>query len=138
MKDESVLHRAVERLDGIIGWLNLFGLASVERGIPNDEAIDYAAKVGKSISRKEFNNFLKDKETARKRYEAIVRFIASRSSSSWSDIKKNLEAKEGRRVPDSRLAELLNKLLDSSFVLKREETYSIADPLLAEAYGRRP
>lgn len=136
--DRSVLDRAIERLDGTIGWLNLFGLASLEKDGPNDEAIDYAVRIGKSISRKEFNNFLKDKEVARKRYESIAKFLASNPSSTWSEIKKNLETVEGKHVPDARFADLLSKLLDSSFILKSAETYKLADPLLAEAFkGRR-
>jgi AAA+ ATPase superfamily predicted ATPase len=138
VSDPSILDSATERLDGIIGWLNLFGVASVEKSKPSDESIEYVARIGKSISRKEFNNFLKDKEVARSRYEEIMRFLASNPLSTWSLIKRSIETAEGRKISDTRFADLLSKLVDSSFVIKYPEaTYRVADPLLAEVFTGR-
>jgi AAA+ ATPase superfamily predicted ATPase len=137
VSDPSILDSATERLDGIIGWLNLFGVASVETSMPSDESIEYATRIGKSISMKEFNNFLKDK-VARSRYEAIMRFLASNPLSTWSLIKRSIETEEGRKISDTRFADLLSKLVDSSFVIKNPEAaYTVADPLLAEAFSLR-
>lgn len=130
----AAIDRAVARLDGIIGWLNLFGVASLENGSPNNRAIEYAAKIGKEIARKELNYFLVGKETAKTRYEGIIRFLSFTPATSWSAIKKSLEASEGRKLPDTTISDLLGKLVDSSFLMKESDAYMIADPLLAEAY----
>ena len=130
----ATLEQAIERLDGIIGWLNLFGVASLENGSPNRQAIEYAVKIGKGITRKEFSNFLKGKEIAKTRYEGIIRFLSFTSAAKWSTIKKSLEASEGRKLPDTTVSDLLAKLVDSSFLIKESDVYRIADPLLAEAY----
>lgn len=129
----ATIDRAVDRLDGIIGWLNLFGVASLEKGSPNNQAIEYAARMGREITKKEFNNFLVGKETAKSRYEGIIRFLSS-TPASWSAVKKSLEASEGRKLPDTTVNDLLTKLVDSSLLLKESDIYRIADPLLAEAY----
>ncbi len=135
--DETIINRAISRLDGIIGWLNLFGLSSIEKGIVSDEAIDHAVQIGKRISKEEFDNFLKDKEVARLRYETIIRFLASNPGSVWSAVKRRLETKEGRRVNDRTINSMLATLADAGFILKGAERYRVADPLLAEAFLRR-
>ena len=99
----------------------------MEKRAVSDEAIDHAVQIGKRISKQEFDNFLKDKEAARLRYETIIRFLASNPGSIWSAIKRRLELKEGRRVNDRTINSMLSALSNSGFILKDTESYRVAE-----------
>jgi AAA+ ATPase superfamily predicted ATPase len=132
--DERIMDAAVKRLGGIIGWLTLFGITSVEAGKMSESAIDQTVEVGKSLVRQEFENFLKGREVGRQRYEAIMRHLARARSSSWSAIKGSLEAAEGRTINDRNVTELLTNLVKAGFVEKEGEYYTLTDQMLAESF----
>lgn len=132
--EEGAMDAAVKRLDGIIGWLTLFGITSVMAGVISESAIDQTVEVGKSLVRQEFRNFLKGREVGAQRYEAIIQNLARAHSSSWSTIKGALEAAEGRTINDRNITELLTNLVKAGFVEKEGESYSLTDQILAESF----
>jgi AAA+ ATPase superfamily predicted ATPase len=132
--EEGAMDAAVKRLDGIIGWLTLFGITSVKAGVISESAIDQTVEVGKSLVRQEFRNFLKGREVGAQRYEAIIQHLAGAHSSSWSTIKGALEAAEGRTINDRNITELLTNLVKAGFVEKEDESYSLTDQILAESF----
>lgn len=128
----NVIHRAVEALDGVIGWLTIFGATCIKRGV-SDSALDETLEAGKAIARQEFENFLREREAARRRYQVIVRHLANRPSS-WSAIKGAIEADEGRVVNDRNINDLLTTLVKAGFVEKRDVEYVLTDFMLARAF----
>ncbi len=133
---EKLIEDAVERLDGIVGWLVLFGRKVMEKGI-SQGLIDEVFEEAKALAMSEFENFLMKRSAARDRYVEIMRAIAS-GKRTWEEIKEHLERKEGKSIADSVLARLLKGLVDSSFLEKRIEGrnvyYVIPDPILEACF----
>jgi uncharacterized protein len=129
----EVIKLAVSRLDGIIGWLTLFGSTCIKAGRVSESTIDQTADMGKALAKQEFENFLKGREVARRRYEAIIQHLA-RGSTSWSAVKGTVEAMEGKTVNDRNVTELLRNLVKAGFVEKEGESYAITDRMLIEAF----
>lgn len=130
--NSNMIGRAVEALDGVIGWLTIFGATCIKRGV-SDSALDETLEAGKAIARQEFENFLREREAARRRYQVIVRHLAN-SPSSWSAIKGAIEADEGRVVNDRNINDLLTTLVKAGFVEKRDVEYVLTDFMLARAF----
>ncbi|WP_456366037.1 AAA family ATPase [Thermococcus sp.] len=133
---EKVLEKAVERLDGIVGWLVKFGVTSLREGV-REGGIDKVLGEASKLALAELERFLKKRPLARKCYMTVLRAIAS-GRNTWSELKRELEGKEKRKIEDATLARLLNALLKASFIEKRVEgrnvTYSTADPALEFAF----
>ncbi|CAD5244879.1 ATPase [Thermococcus camini] len=136
---EKLIEDAVERLDGIVGWLVLFGRKAMEKG-PSDKLVDEVFEEAKALAMSEFENFLVKRVAARGRYIEIMRAIAG-GKRTWEEIKEHLERKEGRSIADSVLARLLKGLVDSSFLEKRIEGrnvhYVIPDPILEACFKEK-
>ncbi|KUH33449.1 ATPase [Thermococcus celericrescens] len=133
---ENLIEDAVERLDGIVGWLVLFGRKAMEKGL-SERLIGEVFEDARALAMSEFENFLKKRIAARERYIEMMRAIAG-GKRTWEEIKEHLERKEGKSIADSVLARLLKGLVDSSFLEKRIERrnvyYMIPDPILEAAF----
>ena len=134
---ERLVQEAVERLDGIVGWLVLFGRKAMERGL-SMKLIYEVFEEAKALAMSEFDNFLMKRPAARNRYIEIMRAIAS-GKRTWEEIKEHMERKEGKTISDSVLARLLKALVDSSFLEKvregRNVHYRIPDPILEACFA---
>jgi hypothetical protein len=91
--------------------------------------VDYAT----TLIRREFENFLADKAVARDRYLTIMR-IVSRGCAGWGEIKNGLEVMLGMEISDSRISEYLRQLLDSAWIVKPNNKYCPAEPLIGKAF----
>ena len=132
--NEEIIQTALKKLDGVIGWLTLFGTASVNEGTMSEKTIDQTVQQGKLLARQEFENFLKGREVARQRYETIIRHLAAVSTSSWSTIKRAVEATEGKTVNDKNITDLISNLVKAGFVEKENELYHLSDQMLSESF----
>ena len=130
--DERLIERAVERLDGVIGWLTMFGATCLKKGV-SEAALDHCVETAKAVAKREFENFLVGREAGRRRYVRIVLYLA-KGPSTWSTIKGSLEAQEGRAINDRNLGDLLTTLAKAGFVDKKDEQYQLTDPILAQAF----
>jgi len=134
MKVESrILEEAVDKLDGVVGWLTYFGTLSLRYGA-SSKTIKRTLEEGSKLALQELKNFLKLRPIAEARYKLILKRIAQEECS-WRDIKSYIEMKLGM-ISDSNLALLLKQLLDVGFIEKRGRTYAIADPILRYAVNR--
>jgi hypothetical protein len=129
---DELISDVVEKLDGIIGWLTVFGAASLKKGV-SARSVDGVMEEGSKLARREFENFLKGREVARKRYESIMSYLA-KSPSSWSGIKSHLEVREGKAMNDRKVTELINALVKAGFIESTDDKYAISDPLLAYSF----
>jgi hypothetical protein len=130
----GVVDLAVKKLDGIIGWLTFFGSRSVERGGPTEDALNEAVERGSKLAASEFENFLKVRPAARKRYARIMGTAARLECTGWTALKQDLEIHERKRVANNVFSDLVENLCKGDFLSKGEDgTYSVSDPLFAHA-----
>ena len=135
--EERLLERTIRELDGIIGWLTYIGVKAVDRGMFTDDILEDALESGAALARQEFENFLEVHHPGRQRYERILEQAARAGRATWKELKRSLEAEEGRRIPDARVSGLLKNLVGGGFLKKNEDgSYSVADPMLSRAFHR--
>lgn len=131
--DDRIVSLAAEELDGIMGWLTLFGYEAVAAGCCTEEILTRTIERGSKIVAKEFQNFLRTREQARGRYITILRSLARLKNARWVELKKDLELGEGKKIPNNVFTDLVNNLIKGGFVEKNGDYYSLADPLLGHA-----
>jgi AAA+ ATPase superfamily predicted ATPase len=119
------LNEVVERLDGLVGWLTLFGHVASEKGLHN--ALQEVLKKAKGIIKKEIAHLLQ-----RSNYYKPILKALSQGKSGWSEIKKELINQTGRFVSDAQFNRALMNLVDLSFVEHYQNGYTIPDPVLRE------
>ncbi len=123
--DPGLLERAVDTLNGIVGWLTYFGHEYIGGGASLEQILEKALR----LALKELEGFLNMVGIARERYLEALRIIASLGKATWSDVKTRLEARLGR-VPETALANILKKLIDHGYIIKENREYRISDPVL--------
>ena len=64
-----------------------------------------------------------------------MKTISAMERCSWSEVKRRLEAKLGR-ISDATLANILRNLVDHGLIVKVDDEYVIADPILRRAVRR--
>lgn len=117
--DEEIL-TAIKELDGIIGWLTKYGWYRLK--YPPKESLRRTVEEGKILAKEEFIKFATKAEA---RYKKIMKSI--KGGAKWEEIKNQTQ------ISDKQLCSMINRLIDSGFVEKKEGIYAIADPLLEAA-----
>ena len=115
-----------ERLDGIPGWLTLYGNNVAVRKLPPDKAMDETVAEGLKIVRDELNHFLK--ERARQAYLPALK--AASTTARWSEVKGAMAARRGSPVNDGTVAKVLDGLKAAMLIDEREGVYRVNDPIL--------
>ncbi len=131
--DETIDY-AVQRLDGVIGWLTLFGARSRDINKCAKQTVDDVLDEGGKLARAEALKIVKFSS----RYGVILNFLAKTGKTSWNKIKTALEIHEKRSLPSSSFTELLSRLVKASLVEREDGEYCIADPLLAHGILNDP
>ena len=111
---------AIKELDGIIGWLTKYGWYRLK--YPPKESLRRTVEEGKALAKEEFVKFSIKAET---RYKKIMKSI--KDGARWEEIKSQTQ------ISDKQLYSMMNRLIDSGFVEKKEGLYIITDPLLETA-----
>ncbi|WP_297481287.1 ATP-binding protein [Thermococcus sp.] len=117
------IERAVSVLDGIPGWLVLFGVKYLEKR-DFDNALKASLEVAKALVLGEISEL----ERRSRRYIQILRAIAL-GYDRWGLIRDYLEVK-GMKTPEPRLYELLRNLEKMGWVEKEDGRYSLTDPVV--------
>ncbi len=119
---EEVIDRAVGTLDGIPGWLVLFGVEYLG-------SRDFEKAIGRTLetARGLILGELRELERRTSRYVEILRAIAL-GYNRWSILRDYLEVK-GVRTPEPRLYELLKNLRKMGWITEKNGTYQLTDPL---------
>lgn len=121
------MDEALKELDGLIGWLTLYGY---EKGVmKNRNALDKTVELAARITATELVHFLK-KTKNKKLYLSILR---NADSISWNELKARTGRDMNRKLNPNAFAFAINKLVKCSFIEKKDEKYCLSDPLLLKA-----
>ncbi|CAB48985.1 AAA family ATPase [Pyrococcus abyssi] len=121
---ENEIEEAVELLDGIPGWLVVFGVEYLRNG-DFGRAMKRTLEVAKGLIMGE----LEELRRRSPRYVDILRAIAL-GYNRWSLIRDYLAVK-GTKIPEPRLYALLENLKKMNWIVEEDNTYKIADPVVA-------
>jgi len=124
---EEELNKIVNEIDGIIGWLAMYGWYSLR--MDSKKALNTVLKEGSKIVAGEVDAFLQYRVGARLRYLAIPKSLNIRPMR-WSEIKKAVEIEEKKKINDSHIANYIENLVDYGFIEKEEDYYKLTDPLI--------
>ncbi len=126
VRDED-LQRVVDRVDGMVGWLTYFGHACVEAGGISDAIVDEVAERAFQLVSVELDGLF-----SRSSYYRHVLHAISLGEIRWSGVKRAVELWSGKKLTNAEITRILNNLLDLGIVVKTNEVYQIADPLIRE------
>lgn len=122
----------IDTLDGIVGWLTLFGNFYALRKLDYATSLKETVEEAKKILQDEFNHFLSRKGN-RKLYCEIMRVL--KVAGRWKEIKRGVEIELGK-IDDKEFSSALQNLVKYNFVVKTPEEYRISDPLMREVEFR--
>lgn len=128
----EALEAAVDKLDGVIGWLAYLGLEAVRAGRLTEPLVAEALEKAARLAWGEFCRFVQLRQS--RKYVYIMQ--AAADGATWSEIKRYLEVKEGP-VYDAELSRLLKALVEEGW-LEKDDVYKPADPLLRHAAKTAP
>jgi hypothetical protein len=130
---EEAIDNALKELDGIVGWLAMFG--NLALSLDSDAALKKSIANGAKLAYSELETFLNMRLAAKKRYLALLRILAEKDMK-WGDLKRALQIELKEMVSDPQFSNYLNSLKDYGFILHVNDFYSIPDPLLRRALAR--
>jgi len=122
--DEEEIKKAVEILDGVPGWLVIFGVEYLKNG-NFEKAIQRTFEIARGLVVGE----LKELKKRSPRYVEILKSIAL-GYNRWSLIRDYLKVR-GDNISDPRLYALIENLKKMSWIVEEDERYKIADPVVA-------
>ncbi|ABW02750.1 AAA family ATPase [Caldivirga maquilingensis] len=124
--DDSIIVKAVDELDGIVGWLVYFGKLYLDRGV---DAIYEVKEMGAKMVMREVEELFNRSQY----YKYIMEAIATLGRARWVDVNRYVTAKVGRRPTNATLSRNLNNLIKMGFVIKNGDYYMIQDPMIRYA-----
>jgi len=124
--DERFLERAVNELDGIVGWLTFFGLKVAERRKFSEKTIEEVLDIAATLEKKEI-------EALPKSQKLVLSALSRLDNPRWSDIKRMSDSFAGRKLNDAEVNRALKSLIRYSFIEKKGESYTITDPITKKA-----
>ncbi|MEM4707580.1 MAG: ATP-binding protein, partial [Candidatus Anstonellales archaeon] len=125
--EKEEIEKAVEELDGLIGWLTLYGY---ESGIKKDRnALERTVERAAMIAASELNSFLKNARD-KKLYLTILRNCVGVG---WDELHFRVSKGIGKQINPNLFNFCLERLLTYSFVEKKNKKYYLADPILQKS-----
>jgi AAA+ ATPase superfamily predicted ATPase len=130
----EVLEYAIKRLDGVPGWLTLFGVRCRDRNACSKELVDEVASEAGKLAREEVLKIV----ALSRRYGVALNFLAKIGEASWSQIKSVIETKEARSVTNHAVTTILRNLCNMGIIMETDNRYVISDTLLIEGIREEP
>lgn len=124
---EKEINEAISELDGLIGWLTLYGYEKAVK--KSRDALDKTVQNAARIAATELLHFLK-KTKNRKLYLCILR---NANGTGWEELRALSGKDYGKKLNPNLFAFALDKLEAHSFIEKKDQKYSLSDPLLSKA-----
>ncbi|MEM2768203.1 MAG: ATP-binding protein [Candidatus Bathyarchaeia archaeon] len=123
---ESEINEAVEKLDGIPGWLTLYGNNAAVQKMPHDKALQETIIEGTKIVKDELEHFLEGRD--RTLYITTLKVTAI--SARWKEIKNAIEARKGSSVNDATIQNIIENLKAAMLIEEHKGVYTVKDPML--------
>lgn len=120
---EGIVDRS---LDGLPGWLTLFGNRVAVEQLSLEAAEQATMKEAKRVIRTELAHFLVGRDQAT--YLVTLRVLAA--TASWTELRDALSARRGTRVNDNTVRNVLGSLTGAGFIAEKDGRYLIPDPVL--------
>ncbi len=130
----KVVSYAVQNLDGIAGWLTLFGSRCQTKHSSSEALVDEVVFEAGKLAREEAVKLT----AISKRYGLALNYLAGVGQAGWGQIKAGIEANEGHAITNAAASKILNTLVKVAFIQKIEEKYSITDPLMVKGIKEEP
>lgn len=125
--DRRDLDGVVDRsLDGMPGWLTLFGNNVAVQRMEFQSAELATLEEGKRVARSEIGHFLAVRD--RDAYWPLLRVLSAEAS--WTELKGALAARRGGHVNDNSLGNMLRTLQAAELVTETGHRYRIRDPMV--------
>lgn len=123
--DDSI-SEAVKRLNGVPGWLTLYGNNVAVRGLDHVEALDETEREGLKIVRDEVEHFLEGRD----REGHVAALKAAAVGARWSEVKGAMETVLGSPVNSATVGNVLRSLMAAMLIRKGDGVYRVHDPML--------
>ena len=123
---EKQMEEAVEKLDGIPGWLTLYGNNVAIRKLPHKKAMEETISEGMKITKDELEHFLQGRD--RTTYLATLKVAAT--SARWREIKAGIETRRNSVANDATVQNALENLKAAMLINEEEGVYTVKDPML--------
>jgi hypothetical protein len=124
---DSDISDAISQLDGLIGWLTLYGYEKAIR--KNSDALAKTSKIASQIVASEIVTFFKNRKN-KKLYLCILK---NANGVGWDELKSNASKDYGSKLNSNLFTFALNTLCAYSFIEKKDQKYIISDPLIRKA-----
>jgi AAA+ ATPase superfamily predicted ATPase len=125
IKDNTV-NEAVERLDGIPGWLTLYGNKISVQKLQHKQALEETTAEACKIVKDELEHFFEGRD--RQAYLAALK--AAATSSRWTGIKGAIQIAKAGTVNDGSVYKILENLKAAMLITDANGTYRVEDPML--------
>jgi AAA+ ATPase superfamily predicted ATPase len=123
---EDCISNVVGKLDGIPGWLTLYGNNAAVRKLPHEKAIQETIAEGTKIVKDELEHFLQGRD----RTIYITTLKVAATSARWKEIKNAVEARKGSSVNDASIQNTIESLKATMLIDEHEGVYKVTDPML--------
>jgi uncharacterized protein len=120
------LNNAVDCLDGIPGWLTLYGNKVCVQRLPYERALEETITEASRIVADELEHFFRNRD--RPAYLAALK--QATKPSSWTDIKKAVSYAKGTIVNDATVDRIVKNLKAGMLVQEDKGRYWVKDPML--------
>lgn len=131
---EDVVKYTVKKLDGVAGWLTLFGAKCRDAKTCTIGVVDGLMSEAGRLARQEALGLA----SLSSRYCVVLNYLATVERASWKEIKGKLEAKEERSLPNPTVTDITTGLVKMNFVEKTDDFYALEDPLLRAGLKEDP
>jgi AAA+ ATPase superfamily predicted ATPase len=123
---EAVIANAVERLNGIPGWLTLYGNKTCVQRLSDEQALEETTEEAYRIVNEELEHFLLNRD--RTAYLAALK--AAALFSSWTAIKNAVSLAKGSLVNDAIVYRIIENLKAGMLIQEEKGRYRVGDPML--------
>lgn len=123
---DDLVGAAVERLDGIPGWLTLYGNNVTIRKLAHKKALEETVSEGVKIIRDELEHFLEGRD----RIAYLAALKATATSARWNEIKEAIKVRKDSTVNDGTVSNILEGLKAGMMIDETDGSYRVIDPML--------
>lgn len=125
--ERDEIEKAVEELDGLIGWLTLYGY---EKGVKQSkDALKKTSESAARIAASELVHFFKNV----KNKELYLSILKNASGITWDELRTRAGKEMGIQLNPNLFNFALEKLTVYSFIERKDWKYQLSDPLLQKA-----